>query len=524
MPTLKRKNANGQWEYIQVSGLDVSQLKDEVDSVAISLADITTNQLPKKASNYVANVMDYGAVSNQTVTYDAINKVYTGMTDSTTAFQNAVNSGYNVIIVPQGNYFINSQITIPKKVLIISYGANIYTNPTTATKRIFSLGSSASGTQIDGLSFYSKNEYTATMDASATTKVSYVTAIDINGANDIIIKNCYGECMSMLASCMNCNNIDLNYLKSSECYFPVYTGFSASYITIRNSYLKTITNADIYGHALYLAYASHYITVDNCTLEMPGSGSNIVKVGSNEGAGDHVVLKNCKLIGVATNSILYVNNGADISLYDCILDFKSGTGGYARLLQFNDNSTAYFKGCTFTLDSFDKYTQNTSYVNNSIIFDECNFTVKNTIVSFCKFAFIAGANTFRFNNCRFDRTALIGGSNLLDPALYALHLFNCKLLLNGSENIGIDTQTSVTYSQSNTPKFRAINCEFQRTTDANANVFLSNISYNSYVPLCQLINVTLINCDAKSGGNTGLYKLASVDSQYVLNNVLNIAK
>jgi hypothetical protein len=42
MPTLKRKNANGQWEYIQVSGLDVSQLKDEVDSVATSLAEMTT--------------------------------------------------------------------------------------------------------------------------------------------------------------------------------------------------------------------------------------------------------------------------------------------------------------------------------------------------------------------------------------------------------------------------------------------------------------------------------------------------
>jgi lysophospholipase L1-like esterase len=38
MPTLKRKNADGQWEYIQVSGLDVSQLKTNVDTVTSSLA------------------------------------------------------------------------------------------------------------------------------------------------------------------------------------------------------------------------------------------------------------------------------------------------------------------------------------------------------------------------------------------------------------------------------------------------------------------------------------------------------
>jgi methyl-accepting chemotaxis protein len=57
MPTLKRKNANGQWEYIQVSGLDVSQLKDEVDSVATSLADMTT-QLKDEVDSVATSLAD----------------------------------------------------------------------------------------------------------------------------------------------------------------------------------------------------------------------------------------------------------------------------------------------------------------------------------------------------------------------------------------------------------------------------------------------------------------------------------
>jgi hypothetical protein len=35
MSTLKRKNANGVWEYIQVTGQDVSQLQSDIDSVRI---------------------------------------------------------------------------------------------------------------------------------------------------------------------------------------------------------------------------------------------------------------------------------------------------------------------------------------------------------------------------------------------------------------------------------------------------------------------------------------------------------
>jgi hypothetical protein len=38
MSTLKRKNANGVWEYIQVTGQDVSQLQSDIDSVTTAMA------------------------------------------------------------------------------------------------------------------------------------------------------------------------------------------------------------------------------------------------------------------------------------------------------------------------------------------------------------------------------------------------------------------------------------------------------------------------------------------------------
>jgi hypothetical protein len=74
MPTLKRKNANGQWEYIQVSGLDVSQLKDEVDSVTTSLADLTSKKID--AVNLIKMGADNTGVLDCSALITSANKVY----------------------------------------------------------------------------------------------------------------------------------------------------------------------------------------------------------------------------------------------------------------------------------------------------------------------------------------------------------------------------------------------------------------------------------------------------------------
>jgi hypothetical protein len=94
MPTLKRKNADGNWEYIQVSGLDVAQLRDDVDSNTTALADKV------KKGELIVSVKDYGAKGD-------------GTTDDTTSIQNALNTlpVNSVLLFPVGTYKVTSQLT-----------------------------------------------------------------------------------------------------------------------------------------------------------------------------------------------------------------------------------------------------------------------------------------------------------------------------------------------------------------------------------------------------------------------------
>jgi hypothetical protein len=86
MPTLKRKNTDGNWEYIQVSGLDVSQLRDDVDLNTTALADITYN------------VKTLGAKGD-------------GVTDDTQTIINAIASvNGRKLYFPKGVYLVSSTI------------------------------------------------------------------------------------------------------------------------------------------------------------------------------------------------------------------------------------------------------------------------------------------------------------------------------------------------------------------------------------------------------------------------------
>jgi hypothetical protein len=115
MPTLKRKNANGQWEYIQVSGLDVSQLKDEVDSVATSLAD--------KASQASLNTTNANVTANASYLTDYINPItygakFNGVDDDAPGLTEALKRG-NVKIPSGKTVTIKSTVQISNSQRII---------------------------------------------------------------------------------------------------------------------------------------------------------------------------------------------------------------------------------------------------------------------------------------------------------------------------------------------------------------------------------------------------------------------
>jgi parallel beta-helix repeat protein len=107
MSTLKRKNANGVWEYIQVTGQDVSQLQSDIDSVTTAMAEITT--LAPKPNG----------------------------TNDTTAIQATINSlpiTGGTVLIPDGTYMIDASVGINLKsnmILRIAPNATLKSIPST---------------------------------------------------------------------------------------------------------------------------------------------------------------------------------------------------------------------------------------------------------------------------------------------------------------------------------------------------------------------------------------------------------
>jgi parallel beta-helix repeat protein len=113
MPTLKRKNADGNWEYIQVSGLDVSQLKDDVDSNMIALADITPHLKSMGA------VLD-GIVDDAPIINNYINQIPVSgnvrtiiLPDTTICVSTIIINTPNVVLIGGKNTVLKKKVTAP---------------------------------------------------------------------------------------------------------------------------------------------------------------------------------------------------------------------------------------------------------------------------------------------------------------------------------------------------------------------------------------------------------------------------
>lgn len=161
MPTLKRKNADGNWEYIQVSGLDVSQLRNDVDSNTTALAESAQHQ-----TDWI------------NVKKPPYNAKGDGTTDDTVAIQTAINDAYTKkvpVYFPTGRYRVVSTITLPARIELIGnsklseyaypFSTNCSTSIETESNPVF-VGSTPGTTSnlftcklsMRGLAFYDKNE------------------------------------------------------------------------------------------------------------------------------------------------------------------------------------------------------------------------------------------------------------------------------------------------------------------------------------------------------------------------------
>jgi hypothetical protein len=157
MPTLKRKNTDGNWEYIQVSGLDVSQLRDDVDLNTTALAESATkvsDYTPQKNKGSLVFGQEYlSAFHKKIMSWSTggttlLNAVFSG--DSTTAgdstsgvsyhidqlikdmslksgfpFINAVNNGNSGKDTEHWNQtYVNNDLAANPDILVLRWGIN----------------------------------------------------------------------------------------------------------------------------------------------------------------------------------------------------------------------------------------------------------------------------------------------------------------------------------------------------------------------------------------------------------------
>lgn len=505
-------------------------LNDE-NNKTVTISRIHKNQkinfFYKKNVNSIM-ITNFGTVNNETITYDESRNIYIGV-DCTQAIKNALASGYEKIEFPSGgNFIINSTILVDNKIIIEGNGANIYTNPNNnSDKNIFYFRSGSSGSSINNLNFYSKKAYKVNLNTNVTAKSSNVCAIGINSnAENILINKCYGEGLKYFSGCSVCKNITFNECSGKDNYFTIYTGYNAYNTTIKKCNFSEQIETDMYGHILYLGGASYGVNIEDCYFEALGdNSSNIIKCGADQKENCiGITVKNTTMKCRSKTSFLYCHANADVEYNNCNMIFNCSTNSdYPRLLQFNNYSKMKFKDCNFELDSIQKFTHtNNSLINNSLIFENCDFKIKNTINKYLTLDLNAGSKEFKLINCNLDYSSLDRPINILNQNLYSLEINDCNLYLPAGSTIGKYNKNDVQYSLTNSPKLIISDTNIFRKYSNIDNSLLINYSKGNTAAEISLKNIKIINGQANNGVNKNKYKINDTNSEYkIFENVTN---
>lgn len=515
-------------QYKPISGLNTTSLNKLIEISKKELAELSHNHtksqitdFPTKLSQFVndisvgeggtgrkifaADITDYGAVSGDGV-FDTSSNTYKNMIDCTQAVKDAISAGYKAIIFPaSGKFKINGPINITSKLIILGCGAEIYADPVKASDRnIFVFGYGADKSKIYSLNFASKNVYTANL-ANATALSSNCFAFNIAGnssgyVQNIYIDNCSCNSYRYFISIMKAKNIIIDNCYGEENYFNIYTGFNAYDVHINNSILKEQLETDIYGHTLYLGSGTYGVTVNNCVLEGLGdNASNVVKCGADQEAYcQDVIVKNSTIRGKTKASFLYCHAHANVKYENCTMEFEcSDSTAYCRLLQFNNYSDMRFKNCEFIIDSVQRFTHTeNNLTDNILIFDDCNFTIKNTVNQYLTMDLSTAAD-FKLRNCNLDYSQCTRPINLIKPSMVNTEIINCNFDLPKGSACGFSSAASVTYNQT-APKMLVANTTIKMPS-GNATSFFQYVKGNTNAKVAAT-NITLIN-GASSNGN-----------------------
>ena len=471
------------------------------------------------------NLSKFGVKPSSQVSYDETTKTY-NLSDCSDKIKATLDNKENVVIIfEKGNYLIDNTIILPKNTKIIGNGANIYINPKETSFTVFAINND--NCCIEELNFYSQLEYKNTLkESDASAIVSNICGITIvsNTTNKILnncVKNCKSKNLSFLVSNMKADNTILSDLVIDEAYFGIYSD-NCNNLKILNTKITTQTNTDIYGHAIYLGYNSNNVVIDNNDLRMNGTGSNIIKCGSNDGAVNNIIVKNTKINGIITSTLFYLHNSSDCRFINCDIEAVGNNATYARLLQFNDNSKCEFIDCNFILDSFEKITQNYSYVNNSIIFKKCSLRILNSINKYCTFRLVAGSKKLQFINSIIDYSGTNNyGMNIISEDIYSVDLYNSIIMVNNLYHFGWNAKNGVKYTKTNSPHFLMTNGIIENIGNKRTSSMIGYVTTGSYTPDIILNNISCINCIENNSDINIKFTDAEKDYRYY-NNVISI--
>ena len=470
-----------------------------------------------KATNSSALVTDFGAVKGG-ITYNSSTKKFVG-TDASQAIKDAIASGYSKIEFPKGDYLVNDIIKLSKKILIEGNESTIYVNPSDGTDHnVFLTLAGSDYSVIRNLHFISSNDYKVNLNTNVTAKSSNNCAISINNnVKNIVVDGCSAKGFKYVVACSGCENVIIDSCSGEDNYFSVYTGFNAKNTSISRCDFKEQIETDMYGHVLYLGSGTYGVTVQDCNFEALGDdSSNIIKCGSDQSDPcTGVIVRNTVMKCRSKASFLYCHAGADVIYENCHMEFSGSTSdAYARLLQFNDNSDMYFKGCVFELDSIQRFTQAYTFNGNKLIFEDCRFNVKNTVNKGLTFNLNAGSKVFKLIRCTLDYSQVDRAINILSQDLYSLDIINSTLFVPSGSMLGQYQESSVSYSQTQSPRLFISNTEIIRNySSTDASIFINYVK-GSATPIISLANVTLVNGQANSGANAGKYEISTTADQF----------
>lgn len=159
-----------------------------------------------------ANILDFGAIGD-------------GITDSSTAILNALQSGAQFVYVPPGTYAMTSHIsaTLTTDVTFYGHGKIIYTGATDNTSSLIIVETGNNSFTVDGLSFDGDNKITA----------------------GLRIRNSATPNANTLPNCMVSNNQFIRFRMNVAAVFneAVYIDGSYQLVTIANNRVRLITRA-----------------------------------------------------------------------------------------------------------------------------------------------------------------------------------------------------------------------------------------------------------------------------------------